>query len=59
MATPGLLKRLRESLDQSLAGYGVGQAVLAADFCALPALVDSGLEGALLMARALPQQLAT
>lgn len=56
MATPGLLERLRESLQQSLAGYGVGEAALAADFCVLPALVDSGLEGALLMARALLPQ---
>jgi len=56
MATPGLLERLRESLNQSLAGYGVGEAAFAADFCALPALVDSGLEGALLMARALAQE---
>jgi len=56
MTTPGLLERLRESLDQSLAGYGVGEAAFAADFCALPALLDSGLEGALLMARALSQQ---
>ena len=55
MATPGLLERLRGSLDQSLAGYGVGGAALAADFCALPALADPGLEGALLMARALSQ----
>jgi fructokinase len=56
MTTPGLLEGLRESLDQSLAGYGVGEAASAPDFCALPALVDSGLEGALLMARALSQR---
>jgi fructokinase len=56
MATPGLLERLRGSLDQSLAGYGAGEAAFAPDFCALPALVDSGLEGALLMARALAQE---
>ncbi|MBV9727116.1 MAG: ROK family protein [Gammaproteobacteria bacterium] len=56
MATAGLLERLRESMGQSLAGYGVGGAVIAADFCALPALGDSGLEGALLMARAVSQQ---
>ena len=56
MTTPGLLERLRESLDQSLAGYGVGEAAFAPEFCALPALLDSGLEGALLMARALSQQ---
>jgi fructokinase len=56
MATPGLLERLRTSLDQSLAGYGVGEAAFAADFCAIPALADSGLEGALLMARGLSQE---
>jgi fructokinase len=56
MATPGLLERLRGSLNQSLAGYGVGQAARAADFCALPALAEPGLEGALLMARALSQK---
>jgi fructokinase len=56
MATPGLLERLRGSLNQSLAGYGVGEAARAADFCALPALAEPGLEGALLMARALSQK---
>jgi len=56
MATPGLLERLRGSLQQSLAGYGVGEAALASDFCVLPALVDSGLEGALLRARALSRE---
>ncbi|MBV8145804.1 MAG: ROK family protein [Gammaproteobacteria bacterium] len=54
MTTPGLLERLRGSLEQSLAGYGVGEAASAADFCALPALADSGLEGALLMAQGRP-----
>ncbi|HXY97425.1 MAG TPA: ROK family protein [Steroidobacteraceae bacterium] len=52
MGTPGLLERLRSALDGALAGYGVGQAAVAADFCVLAALADSGLEGALLMARA-------
>jgi len=56
MTTPGLLERLRGSLDESLAGYGVGEAAFAPDFCALPALADPGLEGALLMARALSQR---
>jgi fructokinase len=56
MATPGLLARLRESLNQNLAGYGVGEAAFAPDFCTLPALEDSGLEGALLMAKGLSQQ---
>lgn len=52
MATPGLLERVRSALDQALAGYGVGEAAAAADFCVRAALADSGLEGALLMARA-------
>jgi fructokinase len=52
MATPELLERLRAALDKALAGYGVGAAAAAADFCVRAALADSGLEGALLMARA-------
>jgi fructokinase len=53
MTTPGLLERLRGCLRQSLGGYGVADATFAPDFCALPALLDSGLEGALLMATSL------
>lgn len=52
MATPRLLECLRSALDRALGGYGVGEAAAAADFCVLAALADSGLEGALLMARA-------
>lgn len=52
MATPRLLERLRSALGRALGGYGVGEAAAAADFCVLAALADSGLEGALLMARA-------
>jgi len=52
MEAPGLLERLRSALDEALAGYGVGEAALAADFCVRAALADSGLEGALLMALA-------
>jgi fructokinase len=52
MATPGLLERVRSALDEALAGYGVGEAAATADFCVRAALADSGLEGALLMARA-------
>ena len=52
MATPDLLGRLRRALDRALAGYGVGEAALAADFCVRAELADSGLEGALSMARA-------
>ena len=51
MATPRLLERLRGALGTALAGYGVGEAASAADFCVLAALADSGLEGALLLAR--------
>lgn len=52
MATPQLLEAVRSALGRALAGYGVGERALAADFCVLAALADSGLEGALLMARA-------
>jgi fructokinase len=52
MTTPRLLERLRSALGEALAGYGVGEAAAAPDFCVLAALANSGLEGALLMARA-------
>jgi fructokinase len=52
MSTPRLLERLRSELSRTLAGYGVGEAVAARDFCVSAQLADSGLEGALLMARA-------
>ena len=52
LATPGLLERLRSALGRALAGYGVGERAVAADFCVRAALADSGLEGALLMAQA-------
>jgi fructokinase len=52
MSTPGLLEDLRSALAGTLAGYGVGEAVAAPDFCVRAALADSGLEGALIMARA-------
>lgn len=52
MSTRGLLEGLRNSLASTLAGYGVGEAAAAQDFCVRAALADSGLEGALLMARA-------
>ncbi|HVP33403.1 MAG TPA: ROK family protein [Steroidobacteraceae bacterium] len=51
MATPRLLERLRGALGAALGGYGVGEAASAADFCVLAELADSGLEGALLLAR--------
>lgn len=51
MATPQMLERLRSALSEALSGYGVGEAVNTADFCVRAALEDSGLEGALLMAR--------
>jgi len=52
MAAPGLLGWVRAALRTSLAGYGVGEAARAGDFCVLSALADPGLEGALLMAQA-------
>ena len=52
MSTRGLLEGIGSALTSALAGYGVGEAVSAPDFCAHAALADSGLEGALLMARA-------
>jgi fructokinase len=54
MATPQLLERLRAALHEALAGYSVGDAVMAADFCVPPGLENSGLEGALLMAKNAP-----
>jgi fructokinase len=56
MTAPRLLKLLRTALDRTLAGYAVGEAVARPDFCVLPALADSGLEGALLMAGASSHQ---
>jgi fructokinase len=56
MATPDLLERLRSALDAALAGYGVGEAAVAPNFCVRAALADSGLEGALLMARSSSQR---
>ena len=52
MATPRLFERLRSALAKAIAGYGVGEAVSTPNFCVLAALTHSGLEGALLMARA-------
>lgn len=52
MTTPRLLGLLRSALSAALAGYGVGEAATAADFCVPAALADPGLEGALLLARA-------
>lgn len=51
MATPRLIEHVRAALHAALAGYGVGAAVSAPDFCVLPGLEHPGLEGALLMAR--------
>ena len=51
MTTPPLLGLLRSALSAALAGYGVGEAATAADFCVPAALADPGLEGALLLAR--------
>jgi fructokinase len=51
MATPQLLGLLQGALGATLAGYGVGEAATAPDFCVPAALADPGLEGALLLAR--------
>jgi fructokinase len=52
MATPQLLSLVSRALGATLAGYGVGEAATAPDFCVPAALADPGLEGALLLARA-------
>lgn len=49
--TARLLDPLRGALSRVLAGYGVGEAVRAPDFCVTAALDHAGLEGALLLAR--------
>ena len=51
MATAGLLDGIRDALRDTLAGYGASSAASGLDFCRAAALADSGLEGALLMAR--------
>ena len=51
LMTPRLLEPLRDALQRSLAGYGVGEAVGGPEFCVAAALGHSGLEGALLMAK--------
>jgi fructokinase len=51
MSTPGLLELMGSALREALAGYGVGEAATARDFCVLPALADSGLEGAVMLAK--------
>jgi len=51
MSTPRLLELMCSALRDALAGYGVGEIATARDFCILPALADSGLEGALLLAK--------
>lgn len=48
-----LVPLIGEKLRASLGGYGVGPAVEEADFCVPAALEHAGLDGALLMARAL------
>jgi fructokinase len=50
--TANLLASLRGALRRSLGGYDVGEAANAPQYCVAAALQHSGLEGALLMARA-------
>ena len=51
MATAGLLDGIGDALRKSLAGYGAFSAAAEPDFLVPAALANSGLEGALLMAR--------
>jgi fructokinase len=51
-----LLPLITEKMHASLGGYGVGSNVRQPDFCVRAALDNSGLEGALLMARQLAAQ---
>jgi fructokinase len=51
MTTAGLLDGIRDALRESLCGYGASPAAAEPDFLVPAALADSGLEGALLMAR--------
>ena len=48
-----MMAEVEEAMRSSLGGYGVGPAAGEAGFCALAALENSGLEGALLIARKL------
>ncbi len=50
--TVGLLDAIRTHFTQAIGDYGLGPAVMDADFLRPPALSSPGLEGALLMARA-------
>ncbi len=52
-AAPGMLDEIRRAFTQALSAYGVGSAARDPDFIAAPRLADAGLEGALLMAKAL------
>ena len=51
MSTPGLRERVAASMRETLGGYGPSIA-RNADYVAAPHFADSGLEGALLLARA-------
>jgi fructokinase len=51
-----MIEAIEVAMRSSLGGYGVGSAVEQPGFCVLAALENAGLEGALLMARALAAQ---
>jgi fructokinase len=51
-----IIPLIEKTLRANLAGYGVGAAAERSDFCVRAALDNSGLEGALLMARRLAAQ---
>ena len=53
MRTPGLLDALRNGLARTLNGYVAGPASDDPDFCVAAMLDDAGLDGAMLVARAL------
>jgi fructokinase len=52
-SAPGMIPPMRAAMLESLGGYGVGDAVTGADFIVPAMLHDAGLEGAMLMARAM------
>ena len=48
-----MMEAIEAAMRSSLGGYGVGPAAGEPGFCALAALENSGLEGAMLIARKL------
>lgn len=52
-SAPGMLKQIRAAFTRALGAYGLAPCVREPDFIAPTSLADAGLEGALLMAKAL------